>query len=260
VTSFPFIRYEAEVLEITRRAREENALIVYTLMRDEPRRAMSAEAQRPRKDGENELRTVDLWEPMLAQMESILGVPRQSKVSMSAMRPSLSETCLKMVEAIEFTRQLDDGVHPELWKDADVIIIGLSRAGKTPLSIFLAQRGFKVANYPVVPDEQPPKELFDPAIQGKCIALTIEPGRLASIRQERMADFGRSTSTYSSLQNCTKECRWLKTFYMRHGPRWPQIDTSSGALEEQAAKIIKLLKAKAGEEASSPKYANPSVA
>lgn len=259
VTKFPYIRYAGEVLEITRRARTEKALVVYTLMREEPRNAMAAEATRRLEPGENALRTVDLWEPLIAQMEELLGIPRQSKVSVAAMRPSLSDSVLKMVDAIEFTRNLDDGVKPELWKDADVILIGLSRAGKTPLSVFLAQRGFKVANYPVVPDEEPPKELFDPSMQHKMIALVIKPERLQVVRGERMQDFGRKTSTYSSLQNCMKEVNWLRTFYMRKGPRWPVVDTTAG-LEESAAKIIKILAKQNGESSSSPQYSDPSVA
>jgi len=258
VTSFPFIRYAGEIQEITRRAREENALVVYTLMRPEPRAAMSAEVRREPFVGEGELRAVDLWEPMLAGMETMLGIPRQARVSVPLMRPSLSDSCLRMVEAIEYTQKLDDGNNTKLWGEADLVLIGLSRSGKTPLSFFLAQRGFKVANYPVVPDEDPPTDLFDPAIQHKCVGLTIKPERLQAVRAERMAGFGRAQSEYASLQNCTKEVNWLKTFYMRRGPRWPILDTTNGGVEETAAKILKLLAKQRGIVSESGQFSNPS--
>jgi len=259
VTSFPFIRYKAEVVEITRRARQEHALVVYTLMRDEPREAMLSELERQTGPTEGELRAVDLYEPLLSQMEVLLGIARRPRsVVASQLRPQISEQCLNMVEAIEFTRKLDDGVHPELWKDADLILIGLSRAGKTPLSFFLAQRGFKVANYPVIPGEDPPAQLFDSSLQHKCIGLTIQAERLHAVRSARMNDFGRKESTYSSIQNCKQEVSWLKTFYMRKGPRWPTVDTTNGGLEEIAAKVLNILATAKGEKMTG-KYENPSI-
>lgn len=261
LTTFSYIRYAGEVLEITRRAREENALVLYTLMRIEPRSQMHAEVQRELKDGERELRAVDLWEPMIANMETFFGISRRPEATVRSVRRDLSEECLRMVEAIEFTRKLDDGVYPELWKEADLVLIGVSRSGKTPLSYFLAQRGFKVANYPIVPDEEPPIELFHEDIQHKCFGLIIKPERLAKVRNERMNDFGRAKSTYASVPNCAKEVSWLKTFYMRRGPRWPVLDTTDGSVEEIAAKIIKILKSQRGaDEAASAQFADPSVA
>ncbi|CAK9087591.1 cGMP-dependent protein kinase egl-4 (Egg-laying defective protein 4), partial [Durusdinium trenchii] len=79
VTSFPYIRYKGEISQVAKRARQENALIVYTLMRKEPRQAMLEELERPLKEGENPLRAVDLWEPLLLSMEDLLGIPRNSE-------------------------------------------------------------------------------------------------------------------------------------------------------------------------------------
>lgn len=104
-------------------------------------------------------------------------------------RKPLSDTYFKRMRAIEFTRQLDDGACPERWKDADLIIIGVSRSGKTPLSIFMAQRGFKVANYPLVPGVDPPKELFE-VEPWRVFGLIVDPGILSSIRKSRVAALG----------------------------------------------------------------------
>jgi len=260
VTKFSFVRYRSEAIEIARRARAEDVLVIYTLMRPEPREAFLEEVRRTPAPGENILLAVDLWEKMLSQMECHLGIPRRPEVSVSAMRPDLSDACLRMVEAIEYTRKLDDGVHPELWSEADVILIGLSRAGKTPISFFLAQRGVKVANYPVVPDEEPPEELFHPGLQSKCVALTIKAERLKERRTERMFEFGRGKSSYASLQTCVREVAWLKTFYMRRGPRWPVVDTTSSGVEEIATKILKVLEKRKEAPSASPQFHSPSVA
>ncbi|CAJ1439586.1 unnamed protein product [Effrenium voratum] len=257
VTNFPYIRYKGEIAEVARRARHEDALIVYTLMREEPRNAMIEEVQRA-KESDKPLRAVDLYEPLLMSMEDLLGIPRKSEVR-ATLRSRLSDECINMVEAIEFTRKLDDGRHPELWSQADIILIGLSRAGKTPLSFFLAQRGFKVANYPVIPDEEPPEDLFNPEHQQKCVALTIQAQRLHAVRQARMTAYGSAKSMYSSLENCRKEVNWLKTFYMRKGPRWPVIDTTNGGVEETAAKVLKILQNLKGVEKATGQFANPSI-
>merc|ERR1712032_664738 len=129
-------------------------------------------------------------------------------------RETVTEEYMQIIKAIEYTRKVDDGVLPHLWGDCDIMLIGPSRAGKTPLAFYLAQRGFKVANYPVVPDEKPPPELFDPGLQSRCVALSITPEQqLYKRRTARMKEFGRDAGTYGSLRTCTKEVSWLKTFY-----------------------------------------------
>jgi len=245
LSTFPYVREKEEVLEITRRARAEGALVVYTLMQPQAREVMRAEVARQLSAGEGELRALDLWEPLLVQLEDLLGARRQVEVSEVARRP-VGETCLRMIDAIEYAQKMDDGVLPHLWGEADILLVGLSRAGKTPLSYFLAQRGYKVANYPVVPDEEPPEELFHPEIQEKCVALFITPERLQNVRNERMKEYGRRGSAYSSLTTCAKEVSWLKTFCARKGPRWPVVDTTNGSVEESAAKVLRVIERRAG--------------
>lgn len=234
---FDFVRTKDEVLRITRRARENNALVVHTLMLPEPRQVMTEEVERKTAEGEAELNAVDLWDALLSRLEVMLKSKRCPPV-----QSTVSRETKDMLEAIEFTRMLDDGAMPHLWKEADVVLIGLSRAGKTPLSFYLAQRGYKVANYPVVPGEDPPKELFDPAVAERCVGLTIEPDRLRALRVERIKEFGMSQSAYASMVGCTREVSWLKTFFMKEGSKWPKIDTTNAGVEENASKIIRLLK------------------
>eukprot|EP00415_Alexandrium_ostenfeldii_P004282 UN4282 len=126
------------------------------------------------------------------------------------------------------------------------MLIGPSRAGKTPLAFYLAQRGFKVANYPLVPDEDPPPEFFN-IDQKKCIGLMIQPERLREIRIERMAQFNRTNTQYASMAEIKKEVRWIKTFYMRRGPSWPTIDTTNSGVVETAARIIEIFDRRKGD-------------
>eukprot|EP00913_Durusdinium_trenchii_P025615 g24042.t1 len=158
---------------------------------------------------------------------------------------------MTIVKAIEYTRKVDDGVLPHLWDECDIMLIGPSRAGKTPLSFYLAQRGYKVANYPLVPEEEPPKdrssfELFE-LDQQKCFALQIKPERLQEIRTQRMKQFNRSNTKYANLTNIKKEVSWIKNFYLRKGPKWPIIDTSNAGVVETAARIMEILDRRKGD-------------
>merc|ERR1712176_410427 len=124
----------------------------------------------------------DLWSQLLSKLEGYFdtrssGIPGRRQI--------VDDQYMQLIECIEYTRTLDDGVQPKKWQEADIMIIGPSRSGKTPLAFFLAQRGYKVANYPLVPDEDIPKELFelDPK---RVFALTIQPEKLSSIRNTRM--------------------------------------------------------------------------
>merc|ERR550532_2799160 len=146
----------------------------------------------------------DLWGALLGTLEKKFGAKRSG---VTGRRQAVSEEYMTIIKAIEYTRKVDDGVLPHMWDEADIMLVGPSRAGKTPLAFHLAQRGFKVANYPIVPDEEPPPELFK-ITQSKCVGLLIQPERLQAIRIERMAQFGRSSSKYASLESIRKEVRW----------------------------------------------------
>jgi len=139
-------------------------------------------------------------------------------------------------EAMEFAQNADDGVQPKLWEEADVLLLGPSRTGKTTLANYLARLGLKVANYPLVPGEEPPPELLQ-LDQSKVIKLTTQPEQLQAIRQERMQRLGRSVSAYATFDNIRRELSWVKTFYIRNFPRMPVIDTAKWTLAESAALI-----------------------
>jgi len=236
-TVYRFVRSSAEIKTIIEAAKKCNALLVYTIMDPKLHQVVEDECK------DKELEGIDLWGPLLTSFERRFGAKRSGK---AGRRQAVSDDYMTIVKAIEYTRKVDDGVLPHLWDECDIMLIGPSRAGKTPLSFYLAQRGYKVANYPLVPEEEPPQELFD-IDQQKCFALQIKPERLQEIRTQRMKQFNRSNTQYANLTNIKKEVSWIKNFYLRRGPKWPIIDTSNAGVVETAARIMEILDRRKGD-------------
>lgn len=236
-TVYRFVRRPEEARRIVEEAACQNSLLVYTVMEPKVNEALTSACR------DKGVMACDLWGGLLSMLETKLGAKRSG---VTGRRQAVTEDYMAMVRAIEYTRKVDDGVQPHLWEEADIMLIGPSRAGKTPLAFYLAQRGFKVANYPLVPNEEPPEQLFKIS-QTKCIALLIQPEQLQSIRQERMRKLGRTTSRYGSLDAVKKEVRWMKDFYLRRGSNWPIIDTSNAGIVQTAARIIEIFDRRKGD-------------
>mmetsp|Transcript_84966 Transcript_84966/g.275168 ORF Transcript_84966/g.275168 Transcript_84966/m.275168 type:complete len:411 (-) Transcript_84966:60-1292(-) len=237
-TVYRFVRTPGEARKIAEAAAERNALLVYTVMETKVNEALTSAC---RAQG---VEACDLWGALLETLEKKFGAKRSG---VTGRRQAVSEEYMTIVRAIEYTRKVDDGVLPHLWAEADIMLVGPSRAGKTPLAFYLAQRGYKVANYPLVPDEEPPPELFS-IPQERCVALMIQPERLQAIRAERMLRLmGKSSTRYASLDALKKEVRWIKNFYLRQGSRWPIIDTTDAGVVETAARIIEIFDRRKGD-------------
>ncbi|MCL4159671.1 UNVERIFIED_CONTAM: hypothetical protein GTU68_050416 [Idotea baltica] len=141
---------------------------------------------------------------------------------------------MKRMEAVHFALANDDGMQLNRYHEADIILIGVSRTGKTPTSVYLGmQFGIKAANYPLIPDDletnKIPNALKDHT--RKLFGLTIRASRLAEIRNER-----KPNSTYASLRNCVDEIRLAETLYRQY--RVPYIDTTQLSVEEIAARML----------------------
>lgn len=236
-TVYRFVRSAKEAREIVDIAGDRNALLVHTVMEPKVHEAVVTACQ------EKGVESCDLWGALLESLEKKFGAKRSG---VSGRRQPVSDEYMTIVKAIEYTRKVDDGVLPHLWGEADIMLVGPSRAGKTPLAFYLAQRGFKVANYPIVPEEEVPPELFE-ITQSKVIGLLIQPERLQAIRIERMAQFGRTSTQYASLERIRKEVRWIKNFYLRHGSQWPIIDTTNAGVVETAARITEIFDRRKGD-------------
>jgi len=232
-----FVRKVEDARAVAEEAALRDALVVYTLMDRSVKEALSAALE------DEGVESCDLWGGLIPALEKKFGAQRSGEASLKQV---VNEEYMQIIKAIEYTRKVDDGILPNMWKEADIMLVGPSRAGKTPLAFYLAQRGFKVANYPIVPEEEPPKELFE-IDQSKVFALIIQPERLGAIRAERMAQFGRKNTQYANINNIKKEVRDIRTFYMRRGPKWPVIDTTTAGVVETASRIIEIIDRRRGD-------------
>lgn len=152
----------------------------------------------------------------------------------------LNKAYFNRVEAIEFAVKYDDGKDPRGLKKADVVLLGISRTSKTPLSMYLANKNIKVANIPLVPESLPPKELNEIS-SSRIIGLINSPEKLNQIREERLKALGLGKgSSYSSMSRILEELDYAEKIMKKIG--CPIIDVSNKAIEETADIIINILK------------------
>ena len=142
------------------------------------------------------------------------------------------------IQAIDFTLEHDDGLGLDTLEDADVVLTGVSRTGKTPTAIYLAQQGYRVANVSLAMKLDPPAQLLA-LPPHKVIALVVEPGQLASIRSCRQTSWRMRLNSYSDHGHVTREVDWSKRLFARRG--WRILDVTDRAIEETAARITGLI-------------------
>lgn len=201
--------------------------IAYTLVNSELREYMSTQI---RTRG---LRGYDLFTSLLSELSDFLGSrPEENPDKFHG----ISDKYFKRIEAIEFTLRHDDG---QLMNDcldkADIVLVGVSRTGKTPLSIYLSLYGHKVVNIPLARGVKPPAELEE-IDQHKIVALTIDPSRLLEIRKKRLTGLRVAQSDYSSAEAVLAEIEEADAFFRKHR-RWPVIDVTARSIEETAGLV-----------------------
>ncbi|SHE57480.1 hypothetical protein SAMN02745784_01152 [Tissierella praeacuta DSM 18095] len=208
-----------------------NSILIYTLV-DEKLIEFIKEYSK-----DTNLLTIDLISPLINQMSKILKLEPAREPGVIR---RLDETYFERVAAIEFAVKYDDGKDPRGLIDADLVLIGVSRTSKTPLSMYLANKNIKVANIPLVVEVEPPKELFQIPAK-KIIGLTNSPEKLNEIREERLKALGLSGgSNYSSLERILDELEYADRIMKRIG--CPVIDVSHKAIEETSEIILFLLR------------------
>lgn len=204
------------------------AVVVYTLVQPELREAMRTLCRRAK------LHYCDL----LGQpIDAVARVSGMAASMTPGSRPPLNTAYFKRMEAIEFAVRYDDGVGRGL-HDADIVLVGVSRTSKTPLSIYLGYLGHKAANVPVVKGIEPPKELFD-VDPRKIVGLTIDPNRLVEIRRARVRTMGAGTRNrqYAELIEIYAELDEASKLHRRLG--CPVIDISERSIEETAQRVLR---------------------
>ena len=154
----------------------------------------------------------------------------------------MDENYRRRIKALEFGLSHDDGLGLETLHEADIVLSGVSRTGKTPTTIHLGQQGILAGNVSLVGGVDPPRELTN-LPRGKVIGLIIDPGRLVEIRRNRQRDFGTTLETYSDYERVAEEVRWSRDIFRRNG--WHVLDVTNQAIEEIAARAMEIVRSSA---------------
>jgi len=185
------------------------------------------------------VQTIDMMGPVLGPLETLFN---KSPLLEPGLVHMLDDDYFKRVEAIEFAVKYDDGRDARGIIRADIVLLGVSRTSKTPLSQYLALQQLKVANVPIVPEVEPPADLFtvDPS---KCIGLSISPDKLTGIRLERLKSLGLGDqASYANIQRIHEELEYFNQIVKRIGCH--VIDVSTKAVEETANIILQIIQNK----------------
>lgn len=220
------------VRPVLENAAKDGALVVFTVVSPELREFIHAQSY------ELKVEAIDLIGSLIGKIAVFL--ERQPINMPSGMLP-LSEEYFRRIEAVEFAVKSDDGKEPRNFKKADLVLCGVSRTSKTPLSTLLAQRGLKVANQPIVLGVRVPPEL-DEAPLDRVVGLTINVDHLIEIRKARLKQLGMPTDAgYGLREQINQELDYARQIFARH-PDWPVIDVTGRAIEETAVIILESLK------------------
>jgi [pyruvate, water dikinase]-phosphate phosphotransferase / [pyruvate, water dikinase] kinase len=228
---FPYVEETGHIDEVISLVKMDQAMIAFTLVKPDIREYMKKMAE------QSGIQAVDLIGPIMDQIQQFSG---KTPLYEPGLVRKLDEDYFKKIEAIEFAVKYDDGRDPRGIARADIILLGVSRTSKTPLSQFLAHKRLKVANIPIVPEVEPPEELFevDPS---KCIGLRIKPEKLNDIRKERLKALGLGDqATYANIKRIHQEIDYFNKIVDRIGCR--VVDVSNKAVEETANVILQMIK------------------
>jgi regulator of PEP synthase PpsR (kinase-PPPase family) len=229
---FTRVRDEAAATDVLRKAGEAGAMVVFTLVAPEMREKFHEIAAREKVEA------VDVIGTLIHKVASY--IEAQPLNQPSATMP-LSEEYFRRVEAIEFAVKSDDGKEPRNLRKADLVLVGVSRTSKTPLSTYLAGRGLRVANVPLVLGVPPPAEIHDLPSE-KVVALTIGVDHLLEIRRSRLLQLGMpADAAYGLRDHVRAELEFADQLFAQH-PEWTVIDVSSRAIEETATMILETIK------------------
>jgi regulator of PEP synthase PpsR (kinase-PPPase family) len=225
------IREESQIDAICEEAAVGKDLIVYTIVSPKLRSFLAARAS------ENHIPCVDLLGPVLVGLASYFGYEPKS---IAGLLHDVNENYFKRIEAMEYTIAHDDGRDLTGLESADIVILGISRTSKTPLSMYLSQQGWKVVNIPIIKGFQIPNELM--AIdQRRVIGLMIDPEDLTTIRRNRLSRLGQERGgEYADPEKVNEEIAYADEIFKKNR-KWPIFNVTGKALEETASEIIRLM-------------------
>lgn len=226
---YPLVRTKRQIDRVLQEVESAPGIVLYTIVNKELTQALE------RRCRELGLPCLYVLEPIMKLFESYLGT---ASTPIVAGQHVLDQEYFRRIDALNFTMMHDDGKLPADLNEADIILLGISRTSKTPTSIYLAQRGYKTTNLPLVPSIPLPDTLTEPH-KAFIVCLVASPERIAEIRRNRvrlMSD--RNLDTYVDLKEIQTEVTYSRRLAARHG--WPVIDVTRRSVEETAATVIKM--------------------
>jgi len=230
-TRFKNIRNEAQIDAICDDAGMNKDLIVYTIVSPQLRQFLVTKAR------ERAIPCVDLLGPLLVGIAGYFGY---EPLAVAGLLHDVNEQYFKRIEAMEYTIAHDDGRDLTRLDKADIVILGISRTSKTPLSMYLSHQGWKVCNIPLIQGFELPDEVYR-LDQRRIVGLTIDPESLATIRRARLERLGQDEGgEYASPEKVNQEIEYANEIF-RKNRRWPIFNVTGKALEETASEIIKLM-------------------
>ena len=226
---WPMVRSRQHLDRIVPELTAHPGLVLYTLVNVDTRARLEEHCRHL------SLPAVPVLDQVTGALETALGQEAHGRPGRQHL---MDDAYFRRVEAIQFTIAHDDGIAQEDWEEADIVLAGVSRSSKTPTSIYLANRGYKVANIPLVVESPPPASLFTlrhPLVVG----LTTAPERLVQIRRNRLVTLGEINRTdYIDAERVQAEVAFARRMFADRG--WPVIDVTRRSIEETAAAIISL--------------------
>ena len=231
---YAFVRTEQQIDKIIKECISlNNSLILYTIVETKLAKYISSQSQK------FSVPCFGILGNLILSFSKLLN---QKAIHKPSAQHVLDDDYYKRIEAIQFTMSHDDGKKVDDINDADVILLGVSRTSKTPTSIYLANRGYKTINIPLVLDQKIPKSLT-PNSKPCVVGLIADPERLADIRRNRVAIMNdHQIRDYTDLNFIKKEVNDSKVLFKKNN--WPIIDVTRRSVEETAASILKIIEIK----------------
>ncbi|MCO5143087.1 MAG: kinase/pyrophosphorylase [Oligoflexia bacterium] len=237
-TRYKNIRTQLQIESIFQDAADRHDLVVYTLVSPELRKYTQEMSQK------HKVLAIDLLGPLLNSLAAFF---ETQPASQPGLTHSVNEQYFQRIAAMEYTIQHDDGKSLDRIHDADIVILGISRTSKTPLSMYLSLQGYRVCNIPIVTGIPVPSEVYkvDP---NKIIALTIQADVLHTIRKARLERLGKdprdqTRENYASMDHVVQDIEYANEIF-KQNRKWPIFDVSGKALEETASEIIRIITAR----------------
>ena len=227
------VRSKEQIDEAVKEASETKAFIVHTLVSNSLRDFIITTGRT------YNVETIDLMGPLLARLsEKLMHSPTEKPGLFS----EINKEYFKRIDSMQFAFHHDDGQHPEELHKAEIVLLGVSRTFKTPLSIYFAFKGWMVANVPIVLNQPPPNEIFQIPPE-RVFCLTAYAYNLSTLRQVRLEHLGSGAANYATLQHVNMELNYARFIFSKQ-PLWPVITVTNKPIEEIASEILAIKKAK----------------